>query len=79
MFGKIIISEVFLPEKYRTIKPLKNVGGKAGGEKFLYNGILFKFAVDWADIYGSDEAAMKVKRVSPDPLRINEISTQNSC
>lgn len=58
MYGKIIISEVFWDNKYRTIKPLA-VGGAAGGEKFVYNGILFKFAVDWKQIYQSDHAAMK--------------------
>jgi hypothetical protein len=58
MYGKIIISEVFVKNKFRTIKPFA-VGGNAGGEKFIYNGILFKFAVDWKGIYGGDHAAMK--------------------
>jgi hypothetical protein len=60
MYGKIIISEVFVKNKFRTIKPFA-VGGNAGGEKFIYNGILFKFAVDWKGIYGGDHAAMKVR------------------
>jgi hypothetical protein len=59
MFGKIIISEIFVPKKYKTIKPVTGLGGYAGGEKYIYNGILFKFAIDWKDIYGSDEFAMK--------------------
>jgi hypothetical protein len=29
------------------------------GEKYIWNGILFKFAIDWKKIYGSDEYAMK--------------------
>jgi hypothetical protein len=29
------------------------------GEKYIWNGILFKFAIDWKDIYGDDEYAMK--------------------
>lgn len=33
VFGKIIISEVFLPYKYKTIKPVSELGGHAGGEK----------------------------------------------
>jgi hypothetical protein len=53
-FGKIIISERFLPRERRTINPT-SVGGLAGGEKYIYHGILFKFAVDWLGIYGRDE------------------------
>ena len=30
-----------------------------GGEKYIYNGILFKFAIDWKGIYSGDEYAMK--------------------
>jgi hypothetical protein len=59
VFGKIIISEVFLPYKFKTIKPVSELGGHAGGEKYIYNGILFKFAVDWKGIYSGDEYAMK--------------------
>lgn len=59
MYGKIIISEVFLPDENKTIKPTKSIGGNAGGEKYLFNGILFKFAIDWKDIYSSDMYAMK--------------------
>jgi len=59
VFGKIIVSEVFLPYKYKTIKPVSELGGHAGGEKYIYNGILFKFAIDWKGIYSGDEYAMK--------------------
>ncbi len=31
-----------------------------GGEKYLHEGILFKFASDWARMYAGDEYAMKV-------------------
>eukprot|EP01125_Pyxidicula_operculata_P004215 TRINITY_DN1624_c0_g1_i3.p1 TRINITY_DN1624_c0_g1~~TRINITY_DN1624_c0_g1_i3.p1 ORF type:complete len:788 (+),score=138.75 TRINITY_DN1624_c0_g1_i3:44-2407(+) len=58
MYGKIIISEVFWENKYKTIKSVE-FGGIAGGRKYIHNGILFKFATDWKNIYGSDEAAMK--------------------
>lgn len=34
------------------------VGGHAGGQKYIYHGILFKFATDWLALYGSDEYAM---------------------
>lgn len=36
-WGKIIIEESFLPPKYRTIMPI-DIGGQAGGEKYIYNG-----------------------------------------
>ena len=46
MYGKIIISERYLPVKEKTIKPNDRLGGVAGGEKYIHQGILFKFAVD---------------------------------
>jgi hypothetical protein len=45
MYGKIIISEFYLPVEEKTIKPF-SAGGIAGGMKFLCQSILFKFAVD---------------------------------
>jgi hypothetical protein len=42
----------------KTIEP-QNVGGRAGGEKYIINNILFKFAVDAHGLYGSDYAAAK--------------------
>lgn len=39
-YGKIIISEVYLPPEDKTIKPIR--GGIAGGEKYLCKGIYFK-------------------------------------
>jgi hypothetical protein len=53
-FGKVIISERNLPPHCRTINPV-SVGGVAGGEKYIYHGILYKFAVDWLRIYGADQ------------------------
>lgn len=44
-YGKIIISERYLPDNKKTIKPM-SFGGIAGGEKYKVQGILFKFAVD---------------------------------
>eukprot|EP01124_Arcella_intermedia_P003950 TRINITY_DN12232_c0_g1_i1.p1 TRINITY_DN12232_c0_g1~~TRINITY_DN12232_c0_g1_i1.p1 ORF type:complete len:1242 (-),score=329.75 TRINITY_DN12232_c0_g1_i1:18-3698(-) len=67
-YGKIIISEIHLPEKDKTIKSLSGYG-LAGGTKFLIQDIFFKFAFDtcitgtnkW--LYGvyarNDERAMK--------------------
>lgn len=56
--GKIIISEKNLPNEFKTIRAVE-VGGHAGGQKYIYHGILFKFATDWLRLYGSDEYAMK--------------------
>ncbi len=66
-YGQIIISERYLPMGQKTIRPA-SMGGMAGGEKYLVQNIVFKFAVDqevspgsW--MYGGaspcDEAAMK--------------------
>ncbi|GAM27028.1 hypothetical protein SAMD00019534_102030 [Acytostelium subglobosum LB1] len=59
-YGRIIISEHLLPNEMKTIKPV-SVGGVAGGDKYIVQGILFKFAVesDTFGLYGSDENAMK--------------------
>eukprot|EP01091_Cochliopodium_minus_P008798 TRINITY_DN2050_c0_g2_i9.p1 TRINITY_DN2050_c0_g2~~TRINITY_DN2050_c0_g2_i9.p1 ORF type:complete len:1349 (-),score=401.15 TRINITY_DN2050_c0_g2_i9:136-4182(-) len=57
-YGRIIISEKCLPNEKKTIKPV-GIGGIAGGEKYIIQGILFKFAIDFEGIYGGDEGAMK--------------------
>eukprot|EP01105_Mastigella_eilhardi_P019239 TRINITY_DN4515_c0_g1_i4.p1 TRINITY_DN4515_c0_g1~~TRINITY_DN4515_c0_g1_i4.p1 ORF type:complete len:1994 (+),score=419.79 TRINITY_DN4515_c0_g1_i4:519-5984(+) len=57
-FGKIIISEAFIDKQYRTIH-VADVGGCAGGKKFLYNGIFFKFTTDLHHLYGGDENSIK--------------------
>ncbi|KAL6070346.1 Clu domain-containing protein [Balamuthia mandrillaris] len=58
-YGKLIIAETFLGDKEKTIRPSSSIGGQAGGQKFLYHGILFKYALDWQNIYGGDDNAMK--------------------
>ena len=45
LYARVIISELYLPTCQKTIKP-SSVGGVAGGQKFVVQGILFKFAVD---------------------------------
>lgn len=40
-YGRIIISELYLPPEQRTIRP-SQLGGVAGGVKYLVNNILFK-------------------------------------
>jgi len=42
--------------KQKTIKPV-DVGGIAGGEKYIIHNILFKFAVDDKGVYGGNDAA----------------------
>lgn len=37
------------------------MGGVAGGEKYLVEGIFFKFAIDAFGVYGGDDFAMKVR------------------
>eukprot|EP01127_Copromyxa_protea_P013751 TRINITY_DN3720_c0_g1_i2.p1 TRINITY_DN3720_c0_g1~~TRINITY_DN3720_c0_g1_i2.p1 ORF type:complete len:1412 (+),score=225.99 TRINITY_DN3720_c0_g1_i2:23-4237(+) len=44
-YGKIIISENYIPDSMKTITPA-SVGGIAGGRKYICQGILFKFALD---------------------------------
>eukprot|EP01119_Soliformovum_irregulare_P020731 TRINITY_DN6771_c0_g1_i1.p1 TRINITY_DN6771_c0_g1~~TRINITY_DN6771_c0_g1_i1.p1 ORF type:complete len:1301 (+),score=414.07 TRINITY_DN6771_c0_g1_i1:81-3983(+) len=55
-YGRIIILERYSPIK--TIHPVP-IGGIAGGEKYIAQGILFKFAVDSHGLYGSDELSAK--------------------
>ncbi|MEN8237451.1 MAG: hypothetical protein ABFQ95_07945 [Pseudomonadota bacterium] len=43
--GRMIIEEYDVPNRLKTI-PAANVGGIAGGDKFIVHGILFKFAKD---------------------------------
>ena len=57
-YGKIIISEHFLPPEKKTIQP-QSLPGIIGGEKFVVHNILFKFAIDHKNIYGSDFSAAK--------------------
>ena len=58
-YGKIVISEVYLDVEHKTIKP-KNLGGVAGGQKYIVQNILFKFAVDSLGLFGSNLLAAKV-------------------
>ncbi|PRP87129.1 hypothetical protein PROFUN_01391 [Planoprotostelium fungivorum] len=45
LYAKIIINEVFLPDHLKTFKGV-DLGGVAGGRKFIVQNILFKFACD---------------------------------
>ena len=48
--GKIIISELHMDDQYRTIQESPDVGGEAGGKKFIHHGIIFKLAQDWKGV-----------------------------
>jgi len=56
--SKIIVTEATLPLEQKTYRPLQ-IGGIAGGEKYIVDGIFFKFAVDLHGIYGGDEWSRK--------------------
>lgn len=56
--AKLIIDEITSHNK--TIRPI-NIGGVAGGEKYIHNGILFKISLDLFKLFGgSDEHSMKL-------------------
>lgn len=57
-YGSIIIREQMLPPAKKSIKPA-SVGGVAGGQKFVYEGIFFKFPTDDVGLYGNLENAMR--------------------
>eukprot|EP01105_Mastigella_eilhardi_P017010 TRINITY_DN390_c0_g1_i3.p1 TRINITY_DN390_c0_g1~~TRINITY_DN390_c0_g1_i3.p1 ORF type:complete len:2090 (-),score=509.34 TRINITY_DN390_c0_g1_i3:37-6306(-) len=71
LYGKLIVEEKFLPDKSlgdgtkpsrkKTIKK-SNVGGIAGGQKFIVNDIIFKFATDEekGTFQGDDQLAAKI-------------------
>ena len=42
----------------KTIPPV-SMGGRAGGTKYIAQGILFKFALDTEGFYASDEGAIR--------------------
>lgn len=51
VYGKVIISEKHLPVEKKTIKPVE-VGGYAGGEKYVAGNIFFRFPIDVHGFYG---------------------------
>ncbi len=59
-YGKVIISERFLPDDKKTIKPLPSAGGKIGGIKYVHAGVFYKFALPDGNIVTSVEDAAKV-------------------
>lgn len=59
-YGKVIISEKHLPDDKKSIRPATNeVGGFAGGEKYIAGNIFFRFPLDSHKLYGGDALASK--------------------
>eukprot|EP01127_Copromyxa_protea_P020893 TRINITY_DN703_c1_g1_i2.p1 TRINITY_DN703_c1_g1~~TRINITY_DN703_c1_g1_i2.p1 ORF type:complete len:1017 (-),score=227.10 TRINITY_DN703_c1_g1_i2:65-3115(-) len=71
-YGRIIISEVYQTNEKRTLQPV-SIGGLAGGEKFIIESILFKFAIDTEGIFGGDELA-SYKNAGQELLCLNAYS-----
>mmetsp|Transcript_23379 Transcript_23379/g.29801 ORF Transcript_23379/g.29801 Transcript_23379/m.29801 type:complete len:792 (-) Transcript_23379:13-2388(-) len=57
LYAQVIISELSLPVSLKSIQPV-NIGGVAGGQKFIIDNILFKFAVDSELTNGTKKAYM---------------------
>lgn len=57
--GSQIIRELNVHTAKKTIKPFSSHAGFAGGEKFICEGIFFKYATDKHHMYGGIEFAMK--------------------
>lgn len=56
--GSFAVSELYLPRAKKTVQAVE-LGGVAGGDKYICQGILFKVALDSRGIYGGDHNAMK--------------------
>jgi tetratricopeptide (TPR) repeat protein len=61
-YGRIILSELALPDAAKTIRPAGELGGVAGGTKYVAQSIMFKLAIDKDGFFGgaNDYAAAKV-------------------
>eukprot|EP01105_Mastigella_eilhardi_P012345 TRINITY_DN2830_c0_g1_i2.p1 TRINITY_DN2830_c0_g1~~TRINITY_DN2830_c0_g1_i2.p1 ORF type:complete len:975 (+),score=154.79 TRINITY_DN2830_c0_g1_i2:32-2926(+) len=59
-YGSIIIKERYVPEEHKTIKPIKDLGGVVGGEKYIIHNVLFKFAVNKTGIFTDESHAAKL-------------------
>ena len=58
LYSQVLIAEKDLPDWKKTILPV-NIGGFAGGTKYICHGIVFKFASDDQKIYGNQQFAAK--------------------
>lgn len=67
-YAKVIVSEIGLPARRRTVQP-GALGGRAGGDKLVVRDVLFKFCTDRHGIYGSEELAAKAAGALPGGVR----------
>ena len=58
LYAQVLIMEKNLPAWQKTILPVE-IGGFAGGTKYIAHGIVFKFASDDQKLYGSHHNAAK--------------------
>jgi hypothetical protein len=57
-WGKVIVSERYIADHNKTIKPLC-VGGVLGGIKYCYGGVFFKFAHPDGKLIVTEDGAIK--------------------
>ena len=75
---KTIVNESALPDDLKSIKKL-DLKGVAGGEKYISKGIYFKYAIDWMNIYGTDQFAAKAAGAEMRALRcVNSVSLREA-
>ncbi|KNC55344.1 uncharacterized protein AMSG_12404 [Thecamonas trahens ATCC 50062] len=66
---KTIVNELHIPFPDKTIKPVtQSVGGMAGGDKYIRDGLFFKLARDVTGAYGGDENAAHAAHHEMDAL-----------
>jgi hypothetical protein len=53
-----LVAELTLPNALKSIQQAQ-VGGIAGGNKYVYHGVFFKFVMDKGGLYGDDAFAAK--------------------
>jgi hypothetical protein len=75
-YGKIIIDEVPIPNREKTIKEARKLGGLIGGKKFLHHGILFKLSMSSVSSKGASHELSSLKAVRD---TVEEIHTPLFC
>ena len=74
---RTVVDDLLLPPAARRLTAV-DAGGVAGGEKFIHNGVFFKFARDWKGLYGGDEFAMKAAALEVNNLRALWLASQRA-
>ena len=73
LYAQVIISELPLPIGLKSIQPV-NVGGIAGGEKYIVDNILFKFSLD--NVLGNSDVYMYGGNEQRDDLAMKAASIE---